>query len=82
MMAITFLAADGTIKLSPSIQKVLGIKSGDRIELVRFDDGQVLMIAKNRSISSLKGILPKPDLDCSVEEMVEIAVKRAVTAGK
>jgi hypothetical protein len=40
------------------------------------------MIAKNRSISMLKGILPKPELDCSAEELVEIAVKRAVTAGK
>jgi len=82
MMATTFLAADGTIKLPPSIQKVLGLKSGDRIELLRFDDGQVLMIAKNRSISMLKGILPKPELDCSADELVESAVKRAAMAGK
>jgi bifunctional DNA-binding transcriptional regulator/antitoxin component of YhaV-PrlF toxin-antitoxin module len=81
-MAITFLAADGTVKLPPSIQKVLGLKRGDRIELLRYDDGQVLMIAKNKSISALKGILPKPELDCSAEELVDIAVKRAVTADK
>lgn len=79
-MAITFLAEDGTIQLPVSVQKALGLKHGDRIELLPFDKGQVLMIAKNGAISSLKGILPKPDLDCSVEEMVELGVRRAISA--
>jgi bifunctional DNA-binding transcriptional regulator/antitoxin component of YhaV-PrlF toxin-antitoxin module len=61
-MARAVLAADGTIKLPSSILKVLGLKPGDRLDLLPFDDGQVLMIAKNQSVSSLKGILAKPDL--------------------
>ncbi|MYM69729.1 AbrB family transcriptional regulator [Pseudoduganella sp. FT55W] len=81
-MAMTVFAADGTIKLPRSIQKALGLKDGDRIELLKYEDGQVLMIAKNRSITELKGILPRLDLDCSVDELLEIAVKRAVRAGK
>nr|WP_315256102.1 hypothetical protein [uncultured Duganella sp.] len=81
-MAMTFVAEDGTIRLPLSIQRVLKLKAGDRIELLPFDDGQVLMIAKNGEIASLKGILPKPDLDCSVEEMVELGVKRAILAKK
>jgi bifunctional DNA-binding transcriptional regulator/antitoxin component of YhaV-PrlF toxin-antitoxin module len=81
-MAMTTFAADGTIKLPRSIQKALGLKNGDRIELLKYEDGQVLMIAKNRSITELKGILPRLDLDCSVEELLEIAVKRAVRVDK
>lgn len=81
-MAMTTFAADGTIKLPTSIQKALGLKNGDRIELLKYEDGQVLMIAKNRSITELRGILPKPDLDCSVDELLEVAVKRAVGSNK
>lgn len=81
-MAMTFVAEDGTIRLPLSIQRALKLKAGDQIELLPFDDGQVLMIAKNGEIASLKGILPKPDLDCSVEEMVELGVKRAILAKK
>lgn len=81
-MAMTFVAEDGTIRLPLSIQRALKLKTGDQIELLPFDDGQVLMIAKNGEIASLKGILPKPDLDCSVEEMVELGVERAILAKK
>lgn len=49
-MAMTVFAADGTIKLPRSIQKALGLKDGDQIELLKYEKGQVLMIAKNRSI--------------------------------
>lgn len=81
-MAMIFVAEDGTIRLPLSIQRALKLKTGDQIELLPFDDGQVLMIAKNGEIASLKGILPKPDLDCSVEEMVELGVERAILAKK
>lgn len=81
-MAMTFVAEDGTIRLPLSIQRALKLKAGDRIELLPFDDGQVLMIAKNGEIASLKGILPKPDVDCSVEEMVALGVERAILAKK
>ncbi|MYM23652.1 hypothetical protein GTP46_13435 [Duganella sp. FT135W] len=81
-MAMTTFATDGTIKLPRSIQKALGLKYGDRIELLKYEEGQVLMIVKNRSITELKGILSKYDLDCSVEDLLEIAAKRAVRANK
>lgn len=81
-MAMTVFSADGTIKLPRSIQKALGLKDGDQIELLKYEKGQVLMIAKNRSITELKGILSKADLNCSVEELMEIAAKRAVRANK
>lgn len=81
-MAMTTFAADGTIKLPRSIQKALGLKNGDQIELLKYEKGQVLMVAKNRSITELKGILSRHDLNCSVEELLEIAAKRAVRTNK
>ncbi|MYM86858.1 AbrB family transcriptional regulator [Duganella sp. BJB488] len=81
-MTIAFLAPDGTVTVPRSVRKALGLENGGRIEFLPFGDGQVVMIAMNLSPKMMEGILPKPDLDCSVEEMIEIAAKRAALASK
>ncbi len=81
-MTTAFVSADGNVNIPQSIRKALGLENGGRIEFLPFGDGQVVMIAMNLSPSVLKGILPKPDLDCTVEEMIEIASKRAAWASR
>jgi len=81
-MTTAFVSADGIVTVPLPIRKALGLENGGRIDFLPFGDGQVVMIAMNLSPSVLKGILPKPDLDCTVEEMVEIAAKRAAWASK
>jgi bifunctional DNA-binding transcriptional regulator/antitoxin component of YhaV-PrlF toxin-antitoxin module len=81
-MTTAFVASDGTVTVPPSVRKALGLENGGRIEFLPFGDGQVVMLSTNLSPKILKGVLLKPDLDCSVEEMVEIAVKRAALASR
>lgn len=81
-MTTAFVSAEGNVAVPLSIRKALGLEGGGRIEFLPFGDGQVLLIAMNLSPAVLKGILPKPDLDCTVEEMVEIAAKRAAWASR
>lgn len=81
-MATANVSPDGVVTIPKSIRAALGIENGGRVEFVTYMEGQVTLIAVNLSPNVLKGILPRPDLDCSVEEMVELAAKRAVMSQK
>jgi len=81
-MTTAFISADGNVTVPASVRKALGLESGGRIEFLPFGDGQVVMIAMNLSAGELKNILPKPSLNGSVEEMVEVAVRRAALASR
>lgn len=79
-MATSFVSSDGQVTIPEEILTILGLEKGGQVEFVHLMAGQVTMVPRNVSIKSMKGILPKPDIDCSVEEMVEIAAKRAAMA--
>jgi AbrB family looped-hinge helix DNA binding protein len=81
-MTAAFVSPDGTVTIPQEIRNKLGLENGGRIELVPFGEGQVMLVAMTLSPSVLRGFLPKPDLQCSVEEMVEIAAQRAALANK
>ncbi|WP_373989361.1 AbrB/MazE/SpoVT family DNA-binding domain-containing protein [Duganella sp. BuS-21] len=81
-MVTAFVAADGSVTVPRSVRKALGLEQGGRIEFLSYGEGQVLLVAKNLSPSILKGSLPKPDIDCAAEDMVEFAAKRAAMASK
>jgi bifunctional DNA-binding transcriptional regulator/antitoxin component of YhaV-PrlF toxin-antitoxin module len=81
-MTAAIVSPDGNVNIPEDIRKKLGLEHGGRIELVPFGEGQVMLVAMTLSPSALRGFLPKPDLQCSVEEMVEIAAKRAALANK
>jgi AbrB family looped-hinge helix DNA binding protein len=82
IMATANVSPEGVVTIPKSIRVALGIENGGPVEFVPYMEGQVTLIAVNLSPKVLKGILPRPDLDCSVEEMVELAAKRAVMAQK
>ena len=81
-MTAALVSPEGNVTIPPEIRKELGLEHGGRIEFVPFGEGQVVLVAMTLSPSVLRGILPKPDLQCSVEEMVEIAARRAAWANK
>lgn len=81
-MATAYVSPDGSVIIPESIRAALGLENGGRVEFVPIMEGQVSLVAANLSPSVLKGFLPRPDVDCSVEEMIELGIKRAMMAQK
>ncbi|WP_147328124.1 MULTISPECIES: AbrB/MazE/SpoVT family DNA-binding domain-containing protein [unclassified Duganella] len=81
-MATAYVSPDGSVIIPESIRVALGLENGGRVEFVPIMEGHVSLVATNLSPSALKGILPRPDVDCSVEEMIELGIKRAMMARK
>ncbi len=61
----------GQITIPAAIREKLGLFSGNRLEFLLSDD-KIIMLPINKSIRSLKGILPKPKVALTCEEMNEI----------
>lgn len=81
-MATSFVAPDGGVIIPEEILAFLGLEKGGPVEFVHLMPGQVTMVPRNLSAKSLKGILPKPAVDCSIEEMVDLAARRGAMATK
>jgi bifunctional DNA-binding transcriptional regulator/antitoxin component of YhaV-PrlF toxin-antitoxin module len=79
-MAEAQISSEGMVVIPSSILKALGLESGGTVEFIPDIEGMVMLIARNLSPQNLRGTLPKPNLDCSVDEMVELGIKRAVMA--
>jgi AbrB family looped-hinge helix DNA binding protein len=61
----------GQITIPAEIREKLHLHSGNKLEFL-LQDEQIIMMPINKSIRNLKGILPKPDISLSCEEMNEI----------
>jgi antitoxin PrlF len=54
------LTSKGQMTIPKEIRDGLGLKPKDRLHLTLLADGTVIMRAKNRSVTELKGLLHKP----------------------
>lgn len=70
------ITSKGQITLPKALRDDLDIDQGDRIEFIKNDDGEYLIIPIVRSLSSLKGFLPAPDKAVSIEDMNKAIKKR------
>ena len=70
-MLQSIMTSRGQITIPAEIREKLQLNSGNKFEFI-VRDGQIIMLPINKSIRSLKGILPKPDISLSCEEMNEI----------
>ena len=58
----------------------MGIDTGDRIEFVELEDGGFVIKPAVDDVRSIKGLLRKPDLPVSVEDM-DAAIRSRAAAG-
>ena len=70
-MLQSIMTSRGQITIPAEIRDKLGLISGNKLEFLIRDD-QIIMLPINKSIRKLKGILPKPDITLSCDEMNEI----------
>ncbi len=68
-MSTATLTSKGQITIPAPVRASLGLKIDSRIEFVATQDGQYLMIAANKPVQALKGLLRKPDMPITIEQM-------------
>lgn len=68
-MPSAILRSRGRITIPAQVRDSLGLKPGDRVHFFEMSDGQLAMVAATHSLQSLKGMIRKPRVTVSVEDM-------------
>ncbi len=74
------VTSKGQITIPSAVRAALGLDTGSRIEFVEIGDRQFAIIPANEEIQSLKGMLKKPAVPVTIEEMNEAIAMRGRTA--
>ncbi len=80
-MALAKVTSKGQITIPAEVRAELGLKAGDSVMFYRNPVGGYSVLARNKSIRDLKGILPRPARAVSIEEMNEAIAEEAVNSG-
>lgn len=75
-MSTSTVTSKGQITIPRDVRKALGIESGDKVRFNVDDEGRVFFVPVTVDVTSLKGIIPKPDKAVSVEDMRATIIKR------
>lgn len=67
-MSTATVTSKGQITIPVDIRVNLGIEAGDRINFI-LENGRVVFLPATKSVTELKGIVPKPDKPVSIEDM-------------
>ena len=70
-MATAALTSKGQITIPIEVRKELGLKTGDRIEFVKSEEGKFFIQPKKGSIMNLRGMFKWTGKPVTVEEMNE-----------
>lgn len=65
------LTTKGQVTIPAAVRERLHLSAGNEIEFVPYDE-YVLIIPINKSVKSLKGILPKPQKPLSCDQISEV----------
>lgn len=74
-MSKATLNSKGQITIPAAVRNGLGIETGDRVEFVEVAPGRYELVAATLPATALKGLIAKPALPVSVDEM-NIAIRR------
>lgn len=80
-MATGTMTSKGQITVPVDVRRALGLRAGSRVAFVQRTDGVVELRPEVGSVRSLKGVVPAPHQSVTVEEMDEVIVASALTAG-
>ncbi len=73
------MTSKGQITVPKAVRVHLNLKPGDRVLFTISDAGGVHMLSANKDVSSLRGILPPPSRQVSIDE-IEASIARAASA--
>ena len=68
-MSAATITSKGQITIPKDIRALLDLHSGDKINFIAEESGEVRFLPATQDISTLKGIISKPQKAVTVEEM-------------
>lgn len=69
MTSSTTLGAHGEVTLPRTIVEALGLRPGDRVDFIRRDDGQVIVVPAKNDVRRLRGIVKYDGPPVTIEQM-------------
>ncbi len=75
-MSIATLTSKGQTTIPQDIRAYLGLHTGDRLEFLIAEEGEVIIKPLTTDVTELKGLLPKPKKIVSIEQMNQAITKR------
>lgn len=68
-MSAAKITSKGLITIPKDVRERLGLHSGDKICFIFEGEDRVSFVPVTKNIASLKGIVPKPNVSVSLEDM-------------
>jgi len=71
------VTAKGQVTLPVEVRRRLGLRAGSKLEFIVIDDERLEAIPVSETVSSLKGMVPKPKRPLSLTDMDKAIAKGA-----
>ncbi len=68
-MSMATITSKGQITIPKDIRGKLNLQSGDKVNFISDEEGKVYFLPATKSITTLKGIVPKPGKPVTIEAM-------------
>ena len=75
-MATATVNSKGQITIPVQVRAALGLQPGDEVEFVNLESGQFAMVAAMYSVDRLKGMIRKPKVIVSIDDMNAIFARK------
>jgi len=79
-MSAATLTSKGQITIPAAVRAALGLDAGDRVEFVEMADHRFAILAANRPVTALKGMIRKPARAVSLDEMNAAIARQGASA--
>jgi antitoxin PrlF len=73
---VSTLTSKGQLTIPKSIRKKFKLHQGDKIEFFVDNEGSIVLVPIKSSVKELKGMVPAPEKNVSLEEMREAIESR------
>ena len=73
------VTAKGQVTLPVEVRRRLGLKPGSKLEFIVIDDDRLEIIPISETVSSLKGMVPKPKKTLSLADTDKAIAKGALS---
>lgn len=81
-MARANVSPDGQLTIPHEMRLAMGLEHGGSVELVEFEPGQFTIVPLTATTERLKGMLRKPGVHFSIDDMNEIVRRKVALAAK
>lgn len=69
LSSVKSIVHDGQTQIPSDVMAMLSLEDGQELTWVMMPDRSIVLRAKNRPITDLDGMLPKPSMPVSIEDM-------------